>query len=164
MKSVENPSVWFQAPDPKFGPKKSDSKKNKPSKTFLGALTQELNSSGLAENALAVEEALEKELERRLDEIHTLGQELLKYQSLSTIKAYKEAIKYLVSQFVTRGLEVQEQISGRTILNQKKYSVLKVLDEKLENLVSGLLKHQYKQIEILSKLEEIQGLLINVLH
>jgi len=99
-----------------------------------------------------------------MDQIHDLGQKLMKQQTLEHVKAYKAAIKALMQHFIQYGLETNELISNRNVMNQKKYTIISVIDEKLERLVSGILQSQVKQMDMLAKLEEIQGLLIDLIH
>jgi hypothetical protein len=48
-------------------------------------------------------------------------------------------------------------------LNNKKYTSIQVIDKKLEDLAAMLLRNQGQHIDMLSSLEEIKGLLIDLL-
>lgn len=166
MKSVENPSGFLFRPD--IGTNQSGQRpagpRKKTERTFFSILGREEAEASAVQEGPEMDARFQAELSSRLDEIHGLGQELLKRQSVETIRAYKEAVKRLLTAFLARGIKVEEQVSGRNILNQKKYTLIKIIDDKLEQLVLGLLQAQVKQIDLLSKLEEIQGLLVDVLH
>ena len=58
---------------------------------------------------------------------------------------------------------LEEKISGVNILRRKKFTLVKVIDKKLESLAAEVLKNQRDQIGILSAIEEINGLLVNLI-
>jgi hypothetical protein len=64
---------------------------------------------------------------------------------------------------VERGLIVEENVSGRNVLNRKKFALIKVIDEKLERLALGILQTQKDQFDILARVDEINGLLVDLL-
>lgn len=165
MKPVENPAAFLYRTDIKPPPGPSSEKKKATGKSFLSLFrtAAETERSGVeAEGDVAADKA---QLEAQLDLIHDIGQKLLKQQTLDQVKAYKTAIKSFMQHFLRYGMETEEVVSSsRNIMNQKKYTIIRVIDEKLERLVTGILQSQVKQMEILSKLEEIQGLLVNLVH
>lgn len=141
-------------------------KKNKRKKTnFSSILESESQSEMIMELAGGAGELLsEKEIEGLLDDIHSLGERLVKEGSLSIIKEYKQAVKSFIQAVVRLSVKVEERSSGVNVLNRKKFSLLKVVNEKLEKLAAGVLQTQYKQMEILRRLDEIHGLLVDLLH
>ncbi|MCK5198436.1 MAG: DUF327 family protein, partial [Spirochaetales bacterium] len=46
---------------------------------------------------------------------------------------------------------------------QKRYTIIRVVDEKLERLAAGVLQNQSDKLYILEKIEEINGLIVNLL-
>jgi len=102
-------------------------------------------------------------LESAVDDIHHLGEKLARHPGPETIQAYKQALKKVIEAFVQSGLVSEKHTSNRNVLQQKSYQLIRVIDEKLERLVVGILQSQVTQIDILAKIEEIQGLLVNLL-
>jgi len=47
-------------------------------------------------------------------------------------------------------------------MQQKKYVIIRVIDEKLEDLAAHVLKSQGEQLDILDRIDEINGLLIDL--
>ncbi len=167
MKPVDNQGLPFVRSDLVANEKqKSEKKKKLPTSSFFSLLGKSEENGDIDNSAALLQKEADREAEigKQLDEIHSLGQQLTKRQSMETIKAYKAAVKKLLMDYLNNGMELEEQISSRNILQQKKYLILRVIDEKLEKLVVGVLQTQVKQIDLLTKLEELQGLLVDLLH
>jgi uncharacterized protein YaaR (DUF327 family) len=60
-------------------------------------------------------------------------------------------------------LAVQEKTSGGDILRRKRFTQVKIIDEKLESLVQAVLRNQGKQLDVLEKINEIRGMLIDLI-
>lgn len=105
----------------------------------------------------------EKILEALLDDVHSAGDVLKEKQLPDTIVAYKEAVRHFVRYIVSRTFDVTETISGTNILKRKKFTQVQVIDEKLEQLAAGILSNQRAQMNLLGRIEEINGLLIDLM-
>jgi uncharacterized protein YaaR (DUF327 family) len=102
-------------------------------------------------------------LERLLDDVHSAGDVLKEKQLPDTIIAYKEAVRHFIRYVVSRTYDVSETISGTNILKRKKFTQIQVLDEKLEQLAAGILSNQRSQMDLLGRIEEINGLLVDLM-
>jgi len=102
-------------------------------------------------------------VEKMLDEIHAIGEKIRENVSFETISQYRSAVRAFIKHVVTRALKVEEKRSSANILRQKKFTVVKVIDQKLERLASGVLMNQHDTFEILAKIDEINGLLIDLI-
>jgi uncharacterized protein YaaR (DUF327 family) len=60
-------------------------------------------------------------------------------------------------------LAVEEQTSGGNILRRKRFTQVKIIDGKLESLVQAVLCSQGKQLDVLEKINEIHGMLIDLI-
>ncbi|ULQ58694.1 DUF327 family protein [Brucepastera parasyntrophica] len=105
----------------------------------------------------------EKILEALLDDVHNSGDLLKKSPVPENIIAYKNAVRSFVKFVVARTYDVTETISGNNILKRKKYVQIQVIDQKLEQLAAGILSNQNPQLKLLEKIEEINGLLVDLL-
>jgi uncharacterized protein len=101
-------------------------------------------------------------LDKLLDGVTELGDELKKNASLETIKAYKNAVRRFMARVVRDSFRTEEKVTGLGFKKRKKYIMIKVIDEKLEQLARGILQHQSDQLEILRRLDEIRGLLVDL--
>jgi uncharacterized protein YaaR (DUF327 family) len=105
----------------------------------------------------------EESLHILLDEVHSLGDALSKRPFPPEIKAYKEAVRNFVHYVVEHGFDTEEQTSGVNILKRKKFTLVQVVDKKLEEMAAAILRGQADQIAILARLEEIKGLLVDLM-
>jgi uncharacterized protein YaaR (DUF327 family) len=97
-----------------------------------------------------------------LDEVHNAGDALSKRPFPPEIKDYKEAVRNFVHYVVEHSYDTEEQMSGGAILKRKKFTLIQVIDAKLEGMAASILRGQMNQFEILEKLDEIKGLLIDL--
>ena len=102
-------------------------------------------------------------LEEVLDAVHELGEKVKKEPRRTSVLAYKRAVKRLVSIAIERGLAVEEQTSSPNILKQKRFTLIKIIDEKLDRLVSGVLINQRETLDVLGRIDEINGLLVDLI-
>lgn len=160
MKPVDNQGGFVFRPDLKPAPVAQ--RKKSAGKSFMALFRPAEAEAGAEE--VDPDAAGPEGLEEQLDRIHELGQKLLKSQTLEQVKAYKAAVKAFMQHFLRHGIEAGELVSNRSVMNQKKYTIVRIVDENLERLVTGILQSQVKQMDILSRLEEIQGLLVDLVH
>ena len=114
----------------------------------------------------------EDSLHELLDEVHTTGDALSKRPFPPEIAAYKEAVRNFVHYVVENSYDTEEQTSkvkirrqseGVEIREQKKFTLVKIIDSKLEGMAAAILQGQLSQLTILEKLDEIKGLLVDLL-
>ena len=104
-------------------------------------------------------------LEELIDTIHQRGEELKERPVFSRIRLYKEAIGDFLRFVIANGLEAETIEGSRLSIfkKQKKYIIIRTINERLDKLAAGILQNQFAQLDILSKLEEIQGLVVDLL-
>lgn len=105
----------------------------------------------------------EKILENLLDDVHSSGDALKTSLHPSNIIEYKKAVKLFLQYVIQNSYQVSNKTSGKNILKQKKFTQIVVIDEKLEKLTAEILINQKNQIALLAKIEEINGLLVDLL-
>jgi len=105
----------------------------------------------------------EESLHELLDEVHSAGDALSRRPFPPEITAYRTAVRNFINYVVENSYDTEEQKSGINILKQKKFTLIRVIDSKLEGMAAAILRSQLNQLEILEKLDEIKGLLVNLL-
>ena len=107
----------------------------------------------------------EAALEGLLDQVYATGQDLARNPSPENVLAYKKAVGLFIRQVVDGSVELTET-EGRIRKDMKKpkYAVLHVIDEKLEKLGAYVLQNQKDRLEILRKVDELHGLLVDLRH
>lgn len=110
-------------------------------------------------------EAPRDPLEDILDEIHESGERLKEQPTLNNIKKYRQAVSDFMNFIVKNTLDTDTVVSKsiNPLKKQKRYTIIRVINEKLERLASGVLQNQLNQLKILEKIEEINGLIVNLL-
>jgi hypothetical protein len=104
------------------------------------------------------------EAEKLLDTVHSLGDELVRKRTYTALKEYRQAVQAFLAKIVHESVDVEEQSSGTNILNRKRFSILRVVDQRLERLARGMMESQGEQLELLQRVEEIYGMLVDLLH
>jgi uncharacterized protein YaaR (DUF327 family) len=107
-----------------------------------------------------------------LDEINSSGDALAKRPFLEEIAAYRAAVRNFVNYVVKNSFDTEEQTSrprvrtqadGVEVRDQKKFTIIRIIDSKLEGMAAAILRGQKNQLEILEKLDEIKGLLVDLM-
>ncbi len=148
------------------------SKTSKTSKTANSSTTKKTEAPSVNEvNRISFTEILahkeydqQKEaLQKALDEIDRKGQALVENRTVETLFEYKKMIKDFIDETVHKGFEIRERRGfSRTGRNKVMRTVVEV-DSKLTELTNLILKREHKEINILKKVGEIQGLLVNLI-
>jgi uncharacterized protein YaaR (DUF327 family) len=120
--------------------------------------------------------ASEETLNRLLEEVSNTGDILRERPFPQEILSYKRAVRDFMRYVVDNGYQVAKQdgipkylkpnFSGvrgspDSLERTQRYTV-QVVDRRLDELASALLNRQLSQLELLSRLEEIRGLLVDL--
>ena len=109
------------------------------------------------------EQELKAVLNGMLEEITTHGKRLAKRMDLKDMKHYRELIKEFMNEIVNRS----HKFSRENFLDKKGrhrvYTMIKLIDKNLDELAAELIKDEKDHLAILSKIDEIRGLLLDIL-
>ena len=103
----------------------------------------------------------EEALTELMDEVHSSGSDLIDRPFHEEILRYKKAVRNFVNYVVENGYTV-EKTQVRRKDRTKIYVQVQVIDQKLEELAVFILSGPTSQIKRVAKLDEIQGLLIDL--
>jgi len=103
-------------------------------------------------------------LEEMLDEIHECGEKLKESPSLKLVMEYKQAVRNFMHHVVSNSLttETREGARFNPLKKQKRFTIIRIVDEKLERLAAGILQNQRGQLDLLKSIDEINGLLVDL--
>ncbi len=104
------------------------------------------------------------DVEALLDEVHSSGQTLLDKRTYTAAQEYRNAIQAFLRRIIPEAVPVETRESSHGILSRKRYTLLGEINRRVDRLISGILQAQSRQLEILSHLQEIEGLLVDLLH
>jgi len=139
-------------------------KKKKTPQIFLKTLEKaETEGVGKAEDRIFFAEDIP--LEDMLDEIHECGEKLKDSPSLALVMEYKQAVRNFMHHVVDHSLTVETKEGARfnPLKKQKRFTIIKIIDDKLERLAAGILQNQRDQLELLKSIDEINGLLVDLI-
>ncbi|NNM53116.1 MAG: YaaR family protein [Spirochaetales bacterium] len=148
-------------------PEDRKSKKAASSKrsSFVSALTKAHEADVAKATASESLNLTDTDIERLLDEVQESGRHLAAYPGPENVQAYKERVRRFIKLVLDRSVALTE-VEGRLRKDMKKpkYLLLQVIDEKLEKLGAYILKEQRDKLEILRRVDELHGLLIDLRH
>lgn len=102
-----------------------------------------------------------------LDSVSESGDALKERPVPDNIVRYKEAVRNFMKFVVSRAFSVETsggiKVRKGLEFRQKQYTQIHVIDEKLEKLAGGILSNQKDKLAILAAVEEINGLLVDML-
>lgn len=109
----------------------------------------------------------EQELQGRLNfmmgEISAHGKKILKHMDLRDMKHYRELIREFMNEIVNRSHKFSRENFLDKRGRHRVYAMIKLVDKNLDELAMELIKDEKDQIAILSKIDEIRGLIIDIL-
>ncbi|MGD7043340.1 YaaR family protein [Jeotgalibacillus proteolyticus] len=95
-------------------------------------------------------------------EIEDQGKVLAESRSVEDLKKYKKLVKQFMEEAVGNALQLEDQRGFNRRGRTKVYKIVKEVDKGLVDLTNSVLQKEQKGIDILSKIGQIQGMLINV--
>jgi len=142
--------------------KSSKKKKDEKIKPGSGKFSKTVESIFKNQTAGDEETSVPDNLEAMLDDICTIGEQLKRNPTFDNIKSYKKSIKNFMQYVIANMVNTEEHLSGANIRKRKRFTLINIIDEKLESLMIEILKNQSQQLNILSKIDEINGLLVDL--
>jgi uncharacterized protein YaaR (DUF327 family) len=125
------------------------------------SFSQVLDQSREAE-PLKVLPVSEETVQKLLDAVHSAGDELRKLPFPEEILRYKNAVRDFLHYVVENSFDTEKQFVGVSLLKRKEKTLVQVVDSKLEQMAAGILAGQTSQLELLARLEEIKGMLVDI--
>lgn len=109
----------------------------------------------------------EQELQSRLNfvlgEISAHGKKIAKHMDVKDMKHYRELVREFMNEIVNRS----HKFSRENFLDKKGrhrvYAMIKLVDKNLDELAAELIKDEKDHLMILNKIDEIRGLLLDIL-
>ena len=111
-----------------------------------------------------IEEAgLQDRLNLMLEDIIQQGKKIAKRTDISEMRQYRQLIKDFLNEIINRS----HQFSRENFLDRRGrhrvYGIVKLIDKNLDELAEELIKDEKDNIAILNNIDEIRGLLLDIL-
>ncbi|WP_144487625.1 YaaR family protein [Bacillus pumilus] len=97
-----------------------------------------------------------------LSDIEVFGKKLAKSRNLKDLARFKGLVKRFVKETVDNGLNIETSRSFDIYGNTRTLALVKALDEKLIELTEDMMDQEKPSIDLLERIGEIKGLLINL--
>lgn len=121
--------------------------------------------SGIKFNAL-VEKQEHKlqigQLQQLMKEVESAGERLARSRTFKDLAKFRTLVKQFVKEAVNFGMELKHSHSWNQYGEGRSLKVVETIDDKLVELTDELMKKKDEQIDILGKIGEVKGLLINL--
>lgn len=100
-----------------------------------------------------------EEVDKYLNQIKDIGKDLANTRGYTHVIRYKQAIQKYLKSVVDYTYETDKKDS---FWSDNYFKTVKVVDEKLESLTKSILENEKDNIDIISKIDNINGLLIDL--
>lgn len=102
------------------------------------------------------------QLQMLLKDIDMAGERLARSRTFKELAKFKTLVKRFVKEAVDFGMELKQSHSWNQFGQGRSLKVVETIDEKLAELADELMKKEESSIDVLGKIGEIKGLLINL--
>ncbi len=108
----------------------------------------------------------EHELQARLgglmEAITEQGERLKKHRDVRDMKRYRELVKDFMNEIVSRSHKFNRDNMLDRRGRHRVYGIIRLVDEKLDEIASELIKDEQDVIKLLGTIDEIRGLLLDI--
>ncbi|MDR2446196.1 MAG: YaaR family protein [Treponema sp.] len=105
----------------------------------------------------------EETINQLLEDIHSAGDALRKRPLPAEILKYRQAVRNFLAFIVQNTYDIEKQYTGVSLRKRKEKTLVQIVDKKLDQLATDILAGQSDQLAILERLEEITGILVDLL-
>ena len=106
---------------------------------------------------------LKEKLSGLMDQINDQGNKIAKHMDISDMKKYRELVKEFMNEVVNRSHEFSRENFLDRKGRHRVYGMIRQVDDNLDNLAKELVKEEKDHIAILGHIDEIRGLLLDIL-
>lgn len=102
------------------------------------------------------------QLQNLLKDIESAGERLARSRTFKDLSKYKTLVKRFVKEAVDFGMDLKQSHSWNQYGQGRSLKIVETIDEKLVEITEGVLEKEGNSIDLLGKIGEIKGLLINL--
>lgn len=106
--------------------------------------------------------SLAERLNAMINSITMEGKKLKKHMDIRDMRHYRSLIKEFLNEVLTRSHEFSRENYLDRRGRHRVYGIIRVIDKELDELAGELVKDEKDAISILGKIDEIQGLLLDI--
>ena len=125
--------------------------------------TQPVDDSFKCTLSSAIEDQdLQNKVTQMLNDITLQGKLIAKHMDIREMKKYRGLIKDFLNEIVNRSHKFSRENFLDRRGRHRVYGIVRLVDEKLDELAQALVEDEKNQIDILNKIGEIEGLLLDI--
>ncbi len=108
------------------------------------------------------EEGLQARLTLMLEEITQQGERIKKRMDVKDVRRYRSLIQEFMNEVVSRSHEFSRENSLDRRGRHRVYGIVKLVNEAIDELAQELIKDEKDSLEILGRIDEIRGMLLDI--
>lgn len=108
------------------------------------------------------EKDLQKRLSSMMEDITAQGEKIAKHMDIRDMRRYRELVKGFMNEIVNRSHEFSRENFLDRRGRHRVYGIVKLVDKNLDDLAGELLKDEKDHLAVLGKVNEIQGMLLDI--
>ncbi|SHJ53359.1 YaaR family protein [Pseudobutyrivibrio xylanivorans] len=114
--------------------------------------------------ASAIDDAeLQEKLTNLMNDIATQGKLLSEHMDIRDMKRYRGLVKDFLNEVVNRSHKFSRENFLDRRGRHRVYGMIKLVDEKMDELASALVQDERDHLDILNRVDEIRGLLLDII-
>ena len=108
------------------------------------------------------EKDLQEKLNSMMEEITVQGDKISKHMDIKDMKKYRELVKGFLNEVVSRSHEFSRENFLDRRGRHRVYGIVRLVDKNLDDLAGELIKDEKDHLAIISKIDDIRGLLLDI--
>lgn len=108
------------------------------------------------------EKDLQEKLNSMMEQITVQGDKISKHMDIKDMKKYRELVKGFLNEVVSRSHEFSRENFLDRRGRHRVYGIVKLVDKNLDDLAGELVKDEKDHLAIISKIDDIRGLLLDI--
>ena len=108
------------------------------------------------------EKDLQEKLNSMMEEITAQGDKISKHMDIKDMKKYRELVKGFLNEVVSRSHEFSRENFLDRRGRHRVYGIVRLVDKNLDDLAGELVKDEKDHLAIISKIDDIRGLLLDI--
>lgn len=108
------------------------------------------------------ESELQSKLDGMIKDITTQGDKIAKHMDIKDMKKYREMVKDFMNEVVTHSHKFSRENFLDKRGRHRVYGIVKLVDKNLDDLAQELLTEEKSHIGVLGRIDEIKGLLLDM--
>ena len=108
------------------------------------------------------EKDLQEKLGNMMQEITEQGEKIAKHMDIKDMRKYRELVKGFLNEVVNRSHKFSRENFLDRRGRHRVYGIVKLVDKKLDELAGELVKEEKNHLEIVGRIDDIRGLLLDI--